>query len=234
MKTIQKAVLILIIIIAFALLGIKNTNAVDFNLGFSAQPGPKTGTVLLNWNDTDLITNYNLAYGTSPGNYTYGAVGIGNTGTYLVQGLVPGKKYYFSLSPVIGSQALGYLPQASAIAASNTTGSTLNTVTQATFNAPLGGPTTDQFQLRATAGPGRGTITLTWNNPMNAHDFDVVYGTQAGGVYQHGAQNVGNNSNTVQIQGLTSGWTYFFSVLGEDVNDKPVTNFSAPVSQTAL
>lgn len=230
MKLLQKVFLASTFVFAFFLVSSKGVNAQTFNLGFQAQTGPQAGTVQLTWNDTDIITNYNLAYGTTPTANTYGAVGIGNTGTYLVQGLQPGTKYYFSLSPVIGNQGLGYLPTASAIAASKTTGAVQGPVSQATFSAQGAGPTTDQYQVRATQGPGKGTVTLSWSNPMNAYDFDVVYGTQAGGIYPYGAQNVGYQSNNVQIGGLTSGWTYFFSVLAENQNDQPVAGFSQPVS----
>ncbi len=203
-----------------------------FDLGLWAQPGAQAGTVLLSWNDNDVITNYNVAYGTTPGNYQYGAVGIGNTGSYVVGGLTPGVTYYFALSPVVNGQGLGYLPGVSAKAAGVTTASPKNNVTQATVTAPLGGPGNDGYQLRAVSGPGKGQVSLNWQNPYGAQQWDVVYGTQAGN-YTMGAQNVGHNSSQVTISGLTSGVTYIFTILGEN-GSTTVGSFAAPVAQVAM
>lgn len=208
-------------------------NTDSFNLGFWAQSGPNTGSVQLVWNDPAVVTNYNVAYGTTPGSYTYGATNIGNASSYLVQGLNPGTKYYFALSPIVNGQGLGFTPETTAVATVNGTGANQGPVSQAQFNAPVGGPTSDQYRLRATPGPNPGQVSLTWDNPWNANDFDVVYGTQTGG-FVYGAQNVGQNTNQYVVSGLTSGWSYAFAVLAENNGTMvPGSGLSAPVAQKA-
>lgn len=206
--------------------------AYNFNLGISAQPGAQAGTVLLTWNDPDVVTNYNISYGTTPSANQYGVVGTGDGGTYVVGGLTPGQTYYFAISPVVNGVGLGYLPTVSAVAAGTTTASPKNTVSQVTVSAAPGVTASDNYGLKAVQGPGKGQVTLTWQNPYGAQQFDVIYGTQAG-VYGWGAQNVGHNSNQVTISGLTSGVLYFFSVMGEN-GATPVGSFSAPASQYAM
>lgn len=203
----------------------------DFSLGFWAQSGPQAGTVQLTWNDPSFVDNYNIAYGTAPGSYQYGAVGIGNVGTYLVGGLTPGVKYYFALSPVVLGRGLGYSPETSAVAATTSTGQAKGPVTQAGFTAPQGGPTADQYQLTAKPGPMSGQVTLSWVMPAGATNVDVVYGTQGGG-YVYGAQNVGQESNQV-ISGLVPGWVYYFAVLAEN-NNRPIAPLSQPVASAAM
>lgn len=230
----SKILITLAVALGFATLATTNVFAAqdyDFNLGFWAQTGPQAGTVQLTWNDPSFVNNYNIAYGTAPGSYQYGAVGVGNVGAYLVSGLQPGTKYYFALSPIVNNRGLGYSPETSAVAAKTTTGQVKGPVSQASFSAPQGGPTADQYQLTAKPGPMSGQVTLSWIMPGGATNVDVVYGTQGGG-YTYGAQNVGQGSNQV-ISGLVPGWVYYFAVLAEN-NNTPVAPLSMPVAQASM
>lgn len=56
---------------------------------------PGTNSAVMNWSAAQApVTYYLIAYGTSPGNYLYGA-NVGNTTSYTVQGLSGGQTYYF-------------------------------------------------------------------------------------------------------------------------------------------
>ena len=203
----------------------------EFPLGFFAQSGAETGTVLLSWNDRPEFSNYNIAYGTQPGVDTYGATNIGKESNYVVGGLTPGVTYYFVISGVVGGQGSRYSPEVSAVAATSTTSAAKGPVSQASFQAPVGGPTADQYQLLASPGQGGGDVKLSWQNPWNANDFHVVYGPQGGG-YQWGALNVGHDSNMVTITGLNPGSMYVFAVMA-DPSTAPQAGLSHPVAQVA-
>lgn len=71
-----------------------------------AMPGPQVGAATLSWSHKQDVDNYHLVYGTTAGDYQYGALNIGKTTNYTVSHLVPGKMYYFALVPVKGDQAL--------------------------------------------------------------------------------------------------------------------------------
>jgi len=61
------------------------------------------GTVTLHWNHTiSDHSGYLIAFGTSPGNYQYGAPDIGNDDHYTVRGLTPNAQYCFYVRSLNG------------------------------------------------------------------------------------------------------------------------------------
>lgn len=64
--------------------------------GFRSSPT----SVVLTWNSVGPLTHYSLRYGTSSGNYQYGATNIGNGILYEVKDLQPGVTYYFQITGV--------------------------------------------------------------------------------------------------------------------------------------
>ncbi|MBI3379984.1 hypothetical protein HY029_04470 [Candidatus Gottesmanbacteria bacterium] len=87
------------------------TNGPVGKLWLWAKSGPYTGEVTLHWRHVDDANNYHLVYGTSPGNYQYGALNIGWVNWYTVKALVPGVRYYFALVPVKNDVALYTSPE---------------------------------------------------------------------------------------------------------------------------
>ncbi len=70
-----------------------------------AAPGPSVGQVTLTWNKNEEANNYHLVYGKKAGEYTYGALNLGNTSKYTVGYLNPGSLYYFAIVPVKDGKA---------------------------------------------------------------------------------------------------------------------------------
>ncbi|MCW1948850.1 MAG: fibronectin type III domain-containing protein [Candidatus Shapirobacteria bacterium] len=61
------------------------------------------GSVTLHWNHTvSDHSGYLIAFGTSPGNYQYGAPNIGNDDHYTVRGLTPNAQYCFYVRSLNG------------------------------------------------------------------------------------------------------------------------------------
>jgi len=61
------------------------------------------GSATLHWNQTlSEHTGYLIAFGTSPGNYQYGAPNIGNDDHYTVRGLTPNAQYCFYVRSLNG------------------------------------------------------------------------------------------------------------------------------------
>lgn len=61
----------------------------------------KTGSKAnLSWTSVSGITNYALSYGLSSGNYIYGVSNTGNTTSFTVSDLDPGKDYCFAIRAV--------------------------------------------------------------------------------------------------------------------------------------
>lgn len=61
------------------------------------------GSATLHWNQTTSgHTGYLIAFGTSPGNYQYGAPDIGNNDHYTVRGLTPNAQYCFYVRSLNG------------------------------------------------------------------------------------------------------------------------------------
>lgn len=57
-------------------------------------------TARLTWTPSVPVTHYAVVYGLKPGEYIYGALNVGNTTTYTINSLDPGKKYYFAIRGV--------------------------------------------------------------------------------------------------------------------------------------
>lgn len=60
---------------------------------------------------------------------------------------------------------------------------------------------------------GRNQITLFYTAPTQVSGYSVVYGTRSG-VYLYGLSGINGAQNSVAINGLTRGVTYFFKVQG--------------------
>ena len=58
------------------------------------------GEVRLNWLKVASANKYTIGFGTSPGNYIYGAANIADTNNYTVGHLNPGTRYYFAVKGV--------------------------------------------------------------------------------------------------------------------------------------
>lgn len=56
-----------------------------------------TGQMTLSWTAVSGVTNYALSYGLTPGNYLYGVTNTGNTTSFTVGELDPGKNYCFAV-----------------------------------------------------------------------------------------------------------------------------------------
>lgn len=57
-------------------------------------------TAKLTWTAVTPVSYYSIVYGTTPGNYIYGASNVGNVTTYTVGSLNPNTTYYFSVRAV--------------------------------------------------------------------------------------------------------------------------------------
>lgn len=68
---------------------------------FWAKTGSKPGTVELSWTDDGTANKYDLVYGVMPGQYLWGAQGMGftpkTTNSFTVSYLTSGTRYYFAL-----------------------------------------------------------------------------------------------------------------------------------------
>lgn len=58
------------------------------------------GEVRLNWLKAARANKYTVGFGTSPGNYIYGANDIADTDNFTVRFLTPGTRYYFAVKGV--------------------------------------------------------------------------------------------------------------------------------------
>ena len=68
---------------------------------FALNYGDGTGVVNITWFDNDTADKYDIVYGLSPSNYSYGFQNMPNndnlSNTFAVRGLTSGKTYYFAL-----------------------------------------------------------------------------------------------------------------------------------------
>ncbi len=82
-------------------LGTSVTSGPVGQYSFSATTGSAAGTVNLMWKDDGSSAAYDIVYGTIPGQYVYGLVGMPfnprTTNSFTVGSLVKGKRYYFAL-----------------------------------------------------------------------------------------------------------------------------------------
>jgi hypothetical protein len=118
-------------------------------------------TVQLTWTAVSPVNHYTIAYGTSPGQHSYGVPNTGNTTSFTIGGLDPNSAYYFviravndcapseasnevSSGVVNGGQILGAAigPQGNVLGTSTTelaaTGSTWQRIAAVTISVLLG------------------------------------------------------------------------------------------------
>lgn len=94
------------------------TNAPGTPGGLTARAG-NAGQVVLTWSPVSNVTHYGIVYGTSAGQYRYGAANVGNVTTYTVNGLTSGSTYYFAIFAGNGCGSSGYSNQVSVRAGGN-------------------------------------------------------------------------------------------------------------------
>src|SRR5690606_28710853 len=160
----------------------------------------------------------NLAYGPSSNSHLYGVVGLGDSSSYIVRGLTPGQRYYFSLSPVVNGTGLAYMGEVSAIATGTGTAKTASSGSQATIVALPSGNTGMPWSLSAVTGSNAGEVNLSWTNTQTStvDGFDLVYGSK-NGLNEHGYQGIRQSGTnyTFTVGKLISGQRYFFQILPE-------------------
>lgn len=165
---------------------------------FWAKPGPGGGQATLYWNEVAYADRYAIAYGTSSGNYQYGATNVGNqtSRSYTVSGL-SGGKYYFVLAAARGCSSSPFS----------------NEVATWVSSAPMSGATADKPASQAGnssafSGPKTGQVTLRWNHKEDVDTYHLVYGTSKG-KYEYGALNIGKVTSFT-VSSLIPGKTYYF------------------------
>lgn len=115
--------------------------------GLSAITGAD-GTVTLNWNHTiSDHTGYLIAFGTSPGNYLYGAPDVGNINQYTVESLTPGAQYCFYVRSLNGCMPGERTPEYCINPGSNIIATN---IVPTGFQPGVLGATTDEDQLTPT------------------------------------------------------------------------------------
>ncbi len=74
------------------------------------------GQILLSWQAAaEPVDHYSLVYGLRPGGYLYGNLDIGKTTNYVVSGLTPGRRYYFTVAAVHGCATGAYSNEATGL-----------------------------------------------------------------------------------------------------------------------
>lgn len=229
--------------------------------GFWAKSGPAANQVTIYWTDDGTASQYDVVYGTTAGQYTWGALNIGavqdTVNAYTISALTPGTTYYIALvakngdtfvartGPVwaraAGGQVVAVAPaqpvqvaQAAAPVAA----------TPATSSGPVG-----DFSFRAASGMAAGTADLMWNDNGTASQYALAYGTTSG-QYTFGVQGIQEAPNQAMkftVGALTPGTTYYFVLYAKQgdqfVSTSPqvwakatggaVAVASAPVAQAA-
>jgi fibronectin type 3 domain-containing protein len=142
-------------------------------------------SVRLKWWNVPNATSYTIRYGTSPGVYTQTQAASASAGT-TVSGLATTSTYYF------------------VVAATGAGGTSNNSNEVAVTPQAPATPT-------AVAAVGRrgGTATVTWRSVSRATGYTVRYGTSSTALTS--TVQAGNRMG-VDIDGLTSGTAYFFTV----------------------
>ena len=106
--------------------------------GVWAKSGPGGGEVTLFWQEVAYANRYAVEYGTTSGQYLYGATNIGGTSSrsYTVKSLTPGTKYYFKLA---GARDCTSSPLSDEVWAWAGGGSIPSSAKASTFAPPSGG-----------------------------------------------------------------------------------------------
>ena len=196
-----------------------------------AKSGPGLDQITLSWDGVPHANRYAVAYGTTSGNYQYGAYNIGESSSrsYTVSSLNPGTQYYFKLAAANGCASSPFSNEVSARtggSAGNWSGVSTGGTEQVLSN------TTSSTNLSAWAGPGIGEVTVKWWG-SDANNYHISYGTE-NGKNEYGALNIGK-TNQYTVKSLIPGKTYFFSVVsvGGSQNLRtmgPVSSFAkAPI-----
>lgn len=208
----------------------------DFS--FRAASGITAGTIDLMWIDNGTASQYDLVYGTTPGQYTFGVQSIqqvsDQTMKFTVGALTPGVTYYFVLYAKQGNQFVSTSPLVSARATGGTVALASNTaspVAPAPAVQPVpavsSGPVSD-YSFSASTGMTSETVDLTWMDKETASKYDLVYGTEPG-KYLYGVQNIQEIPGGVMkftVGALTPGKRYYFALVAEN-NGSTVLTTSA-------
>jgi len=177
-----------------------------------AKTGPAGGQVTLYWEGVPYANRYAVAYGTSSGNYQYGADNIGESSSrsYTVSSLSSGTKYYFRLAAANGCASSPFSEEVLAWAGGGATVTKTITAEGGYSQVKVGGTTMTSF-LSATAGPNIGQVTLSWQHKEDVDTYHLVYGT-ASGNYQYGALNIGKTTQFT-VGSLVPGRGYYFAIV---------------------
>ena len=213
-------------------------------VGVWTSSGPGAGEVTLHWQQSPHADRYAVAYGTSSGNYTYGADNIGGSSStsYVVRGLNPGGRYYFVLAAAHGCNSSGFSAEVMAYAGGGAavSASTEDKMEKTTMmekktvmkkdepvveSKVIMPKYTGSGDVWASSGPMMGQVTLGWKKVSPANNYHVVYGS-APGSYEYGALNVGDVSSFT-VGFLVPGKMYYFAVV-------PVHNDTAMYTSSAV
>jgi hypothetical protein len=95
----------------------------------------------------------------------------------------------------------------------------------------------DPYSFSAVPGENPGTVTIRWYDDRTATQYNLLYGTDPSH-YNYGAVNLpdaANTTNSFTINYLTSGTTYYFSLIGVGGSTSgPVAAEATPLNQTPM
>lgn len=137
------------------------------------------GSVTLHWTQsTSTHDGYLIAYGTSPGNYQYGAPNIGDDDHYTVKGLTPGAQYCFYVRSLNGCMPGERTPEycvnaGSTVAAANIApvGFTPNVLGTTTEN----NPSTNSNSIEKTNDSSSGHVLGSENSACTQHWLPILF-----------------------------------------------------------
>ena len=198
--------------------------------GFTATAGPGSGQVTLSWDDPDnsAITRYSyrVRTGGAFGPWALIPGSDADTTTYTVTGLTNGTEYGFRIRADIGTT----LGQASSIQTATPADPMPSTPVDpppatptdpppATPVDPMPSTPVDPMPAKpegftATAGPGSGQVTLSWDDPGNSAITSYSYRVRTGGAFGPWALIPGSDADTTTytVTGLTNGTEYGFRI----------------------
>ena len=205
---------------------------------FSAVTGSNPGQITLMWVDDTTASQYDVMYGTIPGNYVYGVQDIPEKSnalnTYTINLLNPGQKYYFKLIAEKEGQFFAQSGPVWAVARMGTVKvpvsvqTQVQPVSQANQAVQSVPSSTSAYSFSAKTGSVSGTVDLMWVDDGTANQYDLVYGTQPG-KYIYGVQNlpeIQNSVNKFTVRLLNPGQRYYFAVGAERNNSTVQTTNS--------